>query len=96
MGEVIQLQGDQRKNILEFLLNPPPSSKDKKKEDKKDEKEKKEDKKKLAGLGLPKGNVKVGHYLSILSTNQVLTYSSGPWVLILSPCLVPVLPSQST
>jgi hypothetical protein len=74
MGEVIQLQGDQRKDVQEFLTD------------------------KKEGLELDAKTIKVC-LLSLFSFHKEVHVSNsvppGPWVLIPSPCLVPVPSSQS-
>lgn len=75
MGEVIQLQGDQRKDVQEFLTD------------------------KKEGLELDAKTIKVClcslFRFPLLQAHMSNFLPPGPWVLIPSPCLVPVPSSQS-
>lgn len=85
MGEVIQLQGDQRKDVYDFLTKPKPPKELVKAAEEEDSF------KKLRGYGMAmKVKVKV-RLLFYLSYICIPDYSTGPRILSLSPYLVPVL-----
>lgn len=89
MGEVIQLQGDQRKDVYDFLTKPKPPKELVKAAEEEDSF------KKLRGYGMAM-KVKVKVCLSFhLSCIFISDYSTGPRILSLSPYLVPALSSLS-